>query len=60
MNNVPDTVLAQLNDMVWIRTFFRVNIGDFASCFKITDVNQAIYDTIEKMGKAGIKNQSSE
>ena len=27
--------------------FFKQNIGNLASYFKITDVNQAIYDTIE-------------
>ena len=33
--------------MVWLRSFFKENIDDLASYFKITDVNQAIYDTIE-------------
>lgn len=33
--------------MVWLRNFFKQDIGDLASYFKITDVNQAIYDTIE-------------
>ena len=31
----------------WLRSFYRENIDDLASYFKITDVNQAIYDTIE-------------
>ena len=33
--------------MTWLRSFFRENIDDLTSYFKITDVNQAIYDTIE-------------
>ena len=33
--------------MVWLRSFFKQNMNDLASYFKITDVNQAIYDTIE-------------
>ena len=32
---------------MWLRSFFKENIDDLASYFKITDVNQAIYDTIE-------------
>ena len=35
------------NDVNWLRAFFKENIEDLASYFKITDVNQAIYDTIE-------------
>lgn len=33
--------------MSWLRSFFKQNIGDLVSYFKITDVNEAIYDTIE-------------
>lgn len=47
LDNVLDTVLGQWNDVVWLRSFFKQNIDDLASYFKITDVNQAIYDTIE-------------
>lgn len=47
LDNVLDTVLDQWNDVVWLRSFFKQNIVDLASYFKITDVNQAIYDTIE-------------
>lgn len=47
LDNVLDTILDQWNDVSWLRTFFKQNIGDLASYFKITDVNQAIYDTIE-------------
>ena len=47
LDNVLDTILDQWNDVAWLRAFFKENIGDLASFFKITDVNQAIYDTIE-------------
>ncbi|MDE6272945.1 MAG: hypothetical protein K2M31_08065 [Muribaculaceae bacterium] len=47
LDNVLDTILDQWNDVAWLRAFFKENIVDLASYFKITDVNQAIYDTIE-------------
>ena len=47
LDNVLDTILDQWNDVTWLRSYFKQNIGDLASYFKITDVNQAIYDTIE-------------
>lgn len=51
LDNVLDTILDQRNDVTWLRTFFKKNIGDLASYFKVTDVNQAIYDTIEDSEK---------
>lgn len=47
LDNVLDTILDQGNDVAWLRSFFKQNIADLASYFKITDVNEAIYDTIE-------------
>lgn len=47
LDNVLDTILDQWNDVIWLRSFFKQNIDDLASYFKITDVNTAIYDTIE-------------
>ncbi len=47
LDNVLDTILDQWNNVEWLRTFFKQNIGDLASYFKITDVNRVIYDTIE-------------
>ena len=47
LDNVLDTILDQWNDVMWLRSFFKKNVRDLASYFKITDVNQAIYDTIE-------------
>jgi len=35
------------NDVVWLRAFFKENLDDLASYFKITDIHQAIEDTIE-------------
>jgi hypothetical protein len=37
----------QWSDVMWLRTFFKENIADLQSYFKITDINQAIEDTIE-------------
>ena len=47
LDNVLDTILDQWNDVLWLRSFFKQNIDDLAAYFKITDVNRAIYDTIE-------------
>ena len=41
------SILGQWNDVVWLRNFFKANLEDLTSYFKITDVNQAIYDTID-------------
>lgn len=46
-DNVLDSILGQWNDVTWLRSFFKQNIDDLSSYFKITDVNQAIYGTIE-------------
>ena len=51
LDNVLDTILDQWNDVAWLRSFFKENISDLSSYFKITDVNQAIYDTIEDSEK---------
>jgi len=41
----------QWNGVVWLRDFFKKNIDDLSAYFKITDVNQAITDTIEDSEK---------
>ncbi len=46
-DNALGVVLDQWNDVTWLHQFFKANIADLASYFKITDVGQAIYDTIE-------------
>ena len=38
---------AQWNDVEWLRLFFYENKEDLESFFRVTDVNEAIYDTIE-------------
>ena len=35
------------DDVVWLRQFFRDNWDDLSAYFKVTDINQAIEDTIE-------------
>lgn len=47
LDNVLFTLFDQWNDVKWLRSFFKDNIVDLAAYFKITDVNQAIYDTLE-------------
>ncbi|MCF0181936.1 MAG: hypothetical protein HUK11_06765 [Muribaculaceae bacterium] len=50
-DNILDKVFEQWSDIVWLRAFFIENKDDLASYFKVTDVNQAIYDTIEDADK---------
>lgn len=40
-------VFYQWNDAVWLRQFFKKNIDDLSSYFKITDINIAVRDTVE-------------
>ena len=37
----------QWNDVIWLRNFFKENLNDLSAYFKITDINQAISDTID-------------
>lgn len=37
----------QWNDIAWLRQFFKENFDDLESYFHITNVNQAIYDTLD-------------
>lgn len=37
----------QWDDVQWLRAFFMENMNDLIAYFKISDVNKAIYDTIE-------------
>lgn len=50
-DNALGIIFDQWNDVEWLRTFFKENKEDLASYFRITDVNQAIYDTIEDADK---------
>ena len=46
-DNALYTLFDQCNDVMWLRSFFKKNWQDLESYFKITDINQAIEDTIE-------------
>ncbi len=46
-DNVLQAVFAQWNDPEWLVDFFSSNISDLKSFFRITDINQAVYDTID-------------
>ena len=45
--NVLEIVFSQWNDYEWLRTFFHEHIDDLSSYFHITDINQAIFDTVD-------------
>lgn len=44
--NALQQLFDQWEDPLWLRRFFLDNIGDLSAYFKITDVNQAIFDTL--------------
>lgn len=46
-DNALYTLFGQWSDVMWLRSFFKANWQDLTSYFKITDINQAIEDTIE-------------
>ena len=50
-DNALMKIFAQWNDVLWLRNFFKANRNDLISYFRITDVNKAIYDTIEDAEK---------
>ena len=45
--NTLDATFSQWEDVAWLKSFFENNISDLSSYFHITDVNQAIYDTLD-------------
>ena len=45
--NALDHLFEQWEDVMWLREFFTANINDLKAYFKITDVNTAIYDTLD-------------
>lgn len=47
LDNALYMLFEQWNDVAWLYQFFKENMADLMSYFKITDVNEAIYDTIE-------------
>lgn len=46
-DNALQTLFEQWSDPEWLVGFFLANMSDLSSYFKITDINQAIYDTID-------------
>ena len=46
-DNALRELFLQWNDPLWLADFFLANEADLASYFKITNVNQAIYDTLD-------------
>ena len=50
-DNALQLVFNQWNDPEWLWEFFTENIADLESYFKITEVDQAIYDTIADSGE---------
>lgn len=44
--NALETLFDQWGDPSWLKEFFEKNESDLAGYFKITNVNQAIYDTM--------------
>lgn len=45
--NELSKVFAKWNDTDWLYVFFEQNIADLSSYFKITDITQAVMDTID-------------
>lgn len=50
-DNALQLVFNQWNDPEWLWDFFTENISDLDTYFKITEVDQAIYDTMEDSNK---------
>jgi hypothetical protein len=46
-DNALQQLFSQWNDPEWLVEFFLENMSDLEAYFKITDINQAIYDTID-------------
>ena len=46
-DNALKTLFDQWNDPEWLVDFFLANMADLEYYFKITDINEAIYDTID-------------
>ena len=45
--NVLEKVFNQWNDYEWLRGFFNEHIEDLASFFHITDIDRAVFDTVD-------------
>ena len=49
--NCFDSLFEQWYDSVWLKDFFKRNLDDLTSFFKITDVYQAVMETIDDAGR---------
>lgn len=45
--NALDELFEQWGDVAWLRNFFSENMSDLSAYFRITDINTAIYDTLD-------------
>ena len=45
--NVLEKVFSQWNDYMWLRDFFTRHIDDLTSYFHITDIDKAVFDTVD-------------
>lgn len=45
--NCLEKVFSEWNDYEWLKTFFAKHMEDLSSYFHITDLEQAIYDTVD-------------
>ena len=50
-DNALQKVLSQWNDAEWLADFFIQNFDDLISYFKVTDIEEAIYQTMEDSDK---------
>lgn len=50
-DNVLNLLFKKWRDITWLQSFFKENINDLSVYFKITDVDKAIFDTIEDADK---------
>ena len=47
-SNCFDTLFSSWYDMNWLKSFFKENIADLSAFFHITDVYEAVMDTIDE------------
>lgn len=50
-DNCFEELFGQWYDMLWLKTFFEQNISDLESFFHITDVYQAVMETMEEASR---------
>lgn len=45
--NILERVFTQWNDYEWLRAFFTKHVEDLSSFFHITDIDRAVFDTVD-------------